>query len=244
MSYDKEQSTREFTRWSETYDRSILQRLLFGPSHRAILGRIRAHAGDRPWEILDVGCGTGVFAARILATFPRVKVWAVDHAAAMLTKGHARWRSQRGHVVPVQGDSERLPFPAGSFDVVTCSNSFHHYPHQDRAVAEMHRVLKPGGRLFLIDGCRDTPWGWFIYDVCVAAVEGEILHASAHRVRDLFARAGFVETIQKVHHGPAPFLMTEGRAGPRDTPRIRMPDGGVARSARIGAPRSACRVQP
>ena len=36
-----------------------------------------------------------------------------------------------------------------------------------RAVVEMHRVLKPGGRLMLVDGYRDAPWGWFIYDVCV-----------------------------------------------------------------------------
>ena len=94
--------------------------------------------------------------------------------------------------------------------MVTCANSFHHYPHQDCAVAEMFRVLKPGGRLFLVDGYRDGLWGWFIYDVCVAGVEGEVLHASARRVRDLFGRAGFVETSQKVHRGLAPFLLTEG----------------------------------
>ncbi len=74
----------------------------------------------------------------------------------------------------------------------------------------MFRVLKPGGRLFLVDGYRDGLWGWFIYDVCVAGVEGEVLHASARRIRDLFARAGFVQTSQKVHRGPAPFLLTEG----------------------------------
>ena len=102
--------------------------------------------------------------------------------------------------------------------MVTCANSFHHYPNQTRAVAEMHRVLKPGGRLFLIDGCRDRLWGWFIYDVCVAAVEGDVHHASAHRVRDLFANAGFAETAQTVYHGLAPFLLTEGVAGPRAMP--------------------------
>ena len=79
----------------------------------------------------------------------------------------------------MQGDSERLPFATGTFDVVTCANSFHHYPHQDRAVAEMHRVLQPGGRLMLIDGYRDAPWGWFASSrrLCVAGV-GDV-HASA-----------------------------------------------------------------
>ena len=106
--------------------------------------------------------------------------------------------------------------------MVTCANSFHHYPHQDRAVAEMYRVLKPGGRLFLLDGCRDGLWGWLIYDVCVAGVEGDVLHASARRVRDMFGRAGFVETSQKVYHGLAPFLLTEGVTRSRAKPRLRL----------------------
>jgi ubiquinone/menaquinone biosynthesis C-methylase UbiE len=218
MSYDKVQADREFRRWSEGYDRCVLQRLLFGPSHRAIIARIRDRFADRPLSVLDVGCGTGVFAARIRSALPRSRVWGLDLVSAMLSQGRLRWRSDPEHLVAVQGDSERLPFPAGRFDVVTCANSFHHYPHQERAVAEMARVLKPGGRLFLVDGCRDGPWGWFIYDVCVAAVEGDVLHASARRVRDLFGQAGFVEANQRVHHGLAPFLLTEGVTRPRATP--------------------------
>jgi len=221
MSYDKAQAVREFSRWSVGYDQSILQRLLFGPSHRAIIGRILDRSGDLPLEVLDVGCGTGVFAARARAALPRARIWGVDLVAEMLARGASRWRSDRGSSSAVQGDSERLPFPAGAFDVVTCSNSFHHYPHQDRAVAEMHRVLKPGGRLLLVDGCRDGPWGWFIYDVCVAGVEGEVHHVSARGVRDLFDRAGFADTAQTVHHGLAPFLLTEGVVRPVPVPVIR-----------------------
>ncbi len=227
MSYDKDQATREFGRWSGNYDRSVLQLLLFRPAHRAIIARIRDGdgIGDRPSMILDVGCGTGVFALRIREAFPRAKVWGVDLVAAMLSRGLARWRAHRGHVAPVQGDSERLPFPDGAFDVVTCANSFHHYPHQQRAIEEMHRVLKPGGRLILVDGSRDSPWGWLIYDVCVAGVEGDVLHASARRVRELFARGGFVETSQEVHRGLAPFLLTEGVARPEVEARPRRPAG-------------------
>jgi SAM-dependent methyltransferase len=221
MSYNKVQAAREFDRWSYGYDRSILQRLLFGPSHGAIIAGVKARSGERPLAILDVGCGTGVFAARIRAAAPQSTVWGVDLVSAMLAQGGARWRSDPEHLAAVQGDSERLPFPAGAFDVVTCANSFHHYPHQDCAVTEMYRVLKPGGRLFLVDGCRDGLWGWLIYDVCVAGVEGDVLHASARTLRDLFGRAGFVETRQKVYHGLAPFLLTEGVTRSRSTPRPR-----------------------
>jgi hypothetical protein len=73
----------------------------------------------------------------------------------------------------------------------------------------MHRVLKPGGCLILVDGYRDALWGWFIYDVCVAYREGAVHHASASRMRELFGQAGFADPQQKVYRGPAPFLMTE-----------------------------------
>jgi ubiquinone/menaquinone biosynthesis C-methylase UbiE len=222
MAYDKQQATVEFNRWSESYDRCILQWLLFGPSHRALLKRIRAVAGDQPLRILDVGCGTGVFATRLRAGFPNAQVWGVDLVAGMLAKGTRRWRVHAGHIQPVQADSERLPFATGSFDVVTCANSFHHYPHQERAVAEMHRVLRPGGRLLLIDGYRDALWGWFIYDVCVAGVEGDVHHASSRWLRTLFAEAGLQAITQKVFRGPAPFLLTEAIAAV-PAPALRAP---------------------
>jgi SAM-dependent methyltransferase len=161
MGYDKHQATLEFRRWSDSYDRCILQWLLFGPSHRALIERIRALSRGRPIRMLDVGCGTGLFASAVRSALPAATVVGIDLVDEMLTKGRARWDAQRGHVLPVQGDSERLPFPPATFDIVTCANSFHHYPRQDRAVGEMCRVLKPGGRLMIIDGYRDNLWGWF-----------------------------------------------------------------------------------
>lgn len=218
MSYDRDQATHEFNRWSESYDRSILQWMLFGPSHRAILRRLGDRFADMPFRVLDVGCGTGVFAERIRAALPNSTVWGIDLVARMLTRGADRWNRLRSQVAPIQGDSERLPFLDGTFDAITCANSFHHYPHQERAIAEMFRVLRPGGRLILIDGYRDAPWGWFIYDVCVAGVEGAVHHASARRFRDLMETAGFETPAQKVHRGLAPFLVTEAvKPGPMPT---------------------------
>lgn len=232
MAYDKQQATHEFNRWSESYDRSILQVLLFGPSHRAMLRRIRAVAGDRPINVLDIGCGTGVFAAKVRNAFPSARVWGIDLVSGMLEKGAPRWRQHQAAIQPVQGDSERLPFADDSFDFITCANSFHHYPHQDRAVAEMNRVLRPGGRLMIIDGYRDAPWGWFIYDVCVASVEGAVHHASARRFRDLFAQAGLSAIAQRVFRGPAPFLLTEAVC-PEPSSIIPSPHFGMAPVARV-----------
>jgi ubiquinone/menaquinone biosynthesis C-methylase UbiE len=234
MSYDKAQATREFKNWSVWYDRSILQWLLFGPAHRAIISRLQTRSVGRSMMILDVGCGTGVFAGRIAAALPRATICGMDLVDGMLRGGRERWQALRGQAVPVQGDSERLPFADAAFDVVTCANSFHHYPHQDRAVAEMYRVLKPGGRLFLLDGCRDSLWGYFIYDLCVAAVEGDVHHASAREFRELFHSAGFAQIAQRAYHGPAPFLLTEGVASPVTNATVR-PGAGVSAAARTGA---------
>jgi SAM-dependent methyltransferase len=97
----------------------------------------------------------------------------------------------------------------------------------------MYRVLKPGGRLFLLDGCRDGLWGWFIYDICVAAVEGDVRHASARDIRELLRGAGFAQTTQQVYHGPAPFLLTEGVARPGTAVGVR-PWAGITAATRTG----------
>jgi hypothetical protein len=64
----------------------------------------------------------------------------------------------------------------------------------------------------VIDGYRDRLWGWFIFDVCVAGVEGDVHHASARRFRELMTQAGLQAISQRPHHGLAPFLLTEGIA--------------------------------
>ena len=76
----------------------------------------------------------------------------------------------------------------------------------------------------LVDGYRDRPWGWFIYDVCVAHVEGDVHHASAKRFRELFQTAGFGQVNQKIHRGFAPFLFSEGVAekSPIPAPHFRI----------------------
>src|SRR5262249_56442907 len=103
MAYDKHQATHEFMRWSESYDRCVLQWLLFGPSQRALIGRIREVSGDQSIKILDVGCGTGAFVERVRRDLPRARVCGVDLVAEMLEKGSKRWRRHAAEVQPVKG---------------------------------------------------------------------------------------------------------------------------------------------
>jgi ubiquinone/menaquinone biosynthesis C-methylase UbiE len=211
MSYTKAESQTQFDGWSDSYDDSVLQRLLFMPSHDYVLGELEQSA-SKPFRMLDIGCGTGAFARRVLHEHRESEVWGVDFSSKMISAGMKRERTHDPRMKFVQADSESLPLASDSFDVVSCSNSFHHYPNQATAVSEMYRVLRPGGRLIIIDGYRDRLWGRFIFDVCVVAVEGAVHHASARQFREMFQRAGFRGVRQQARLGLAPFLMTVGVA--------------------------------
>lgn len=106
------------------------------------------------------------------------------------------------------GDSERLPFADESFDVVTCCNSFHHYPHQAAVIRGFQRVLRPGGLLVLVDGFRDNVIGWLVFDVGVALAEGKVHHAAWSDVRGMIQAAGFSTLRQRKLNVLAPLLVS------------------------------------
>jgi ubiquinone/menaquinone biosynthesis C-methylase UbiE len=208
MDYCTADARKEFDKWSRRYDWDPLQPLFFQPSHRMILDSL--HLTDH--RILDIGCGTGRFAASALCHLPNAEVWGLDLSAGMLQRAAARSAAPGGRLRLVQADSEHLPFPDNYFNVVTCSHSFHHYPHQDKVLAEMHRVLRPDGRLLLIDGDRDRLWGWFVFNVVVVLIEGAVVHRTGADFIRMCADAGFNDLTQRRRKGPLPFLMTVGRA--------------------------------
>jgi ubiquinone/menaquinone biosynthesis C-methylase UbiE len=123
----------------------------------------------------------------------------------------ARSRSA-GRFATIRADSQKLPFADDSFDIVTCSHSFHHYPDQARVVAEMYRVLRPGGRLFIADGNRDGLWGRLIFDGIVVAFEGAVRHLPLADFRELLSRSGFESIEQSRRGGLLPFAITVGTA--------------------------------
>lgn len=105
--------------------------------------------GDR---VLDVAGGTAdlslAFARRV---GERGEVWLTDINRAMLARGRDRLLDS-GHLQPaVQCDGEKLPFPSDYFDCVTVAFGLRNMTHKDRALAEMRRVLAPGGRLLVLE---------------------------------------------------------------------------------------------
>jgi demethylmenaquinone methyltransferase/2-methoxy-6-polyprenyl-1,4-benzoquinol methylase len=107
--------------------------------------------------VLDVAGGTGDLSAAFAAQVgPRGRVTVADINAAMLDVGRARLadRGIAGNVEFVQADAETLPFPDNHFDCVTIAFGLRNVTRQDRALASMYRVLKPGGRLLVLEFSR------------------------------------------------------------------------------------------
>ena len=96
-------------------------------------------------QILDIGCGTG-------ANLPMLRQFAGEHGriAAIDFSPHAlqfaRTHPSAKQVSLLQGDALHLPFADASFDIVTMFDVLEHLPDDRRALSEVHRVLKPGGR--------------------------------------------------------------------------------------------------
>jgi len=216
MAYQTADARKQFDRWSFSYDFDPLQLFFFRPAHQMLLQAL----DNADQRILDIGCGTCAFAARVLESFPDTHVWGVDLSDGMLRRCQKRRLAAQGRLQLVQADSARLPFKDNSFDAITCTHSFHHYPCQELAVAEMHRVLRTGGKLLIIDGDRDRTWGHLLFDVLVVFFEGPVRHLTSRGFRDLYQNAGFEKVFQRRRHGPLPFLLTCGRAT-KSTPPAR-----------------------
>lgn len=127
-------------RWAGLYDKAMF------PSaglYRQIAARIKKDLG-RDMSVLELACGTGLLSAQLAGSVKLLE--ATDLAAEMIRRAKAKNHSARLHF-SVQ-DATALPYAAASFDAVVIANALHIMPRPDLALAEIRRVLKPGGRLY------------------------------------------------------------------------------------------------
>lgn len=111
---------------------------------RRLVGLAEPRPGERA---LDLACGTGDIALALAAIGTRVT--GLDLTETMLIR--ARRRDAAGRVAWLAGDMQRLPFGAGQFDLVTAGYGLRNVPGLDEALAEIRRVLRPGGRFVALD---------------------------------------------------------------------------------------------
>ena len=145
MNTAKENSKAAFNQQAATYDKDIK-----GQHARSLYTVLLEKLSPIPFQsALDLGCGTGEMLKLILQEDVGKELYGIDLSEKMLHVAKSKLPEQ---VKLLLGDSEALPFPDNTFDVVYCNDSFHHYPAPMNVLREVHRVLKPGGT-FLMGDC-------------------------------------------------------------------------------------------
>lgn len=122
------------------------------PEERTAWDRVFALAvnGREGLEILDVGCGTGILSLELAARGHRVT--GIDFAPAMLALARQKAAQAHADIRFEEGDAEALHFPPLSFDLAITRHVLWTLPHPEAAIDEWIRVLRPGGRIAVIDG--------------------------------------------------------------------------------------------
>ncbi len=155
---------------AQKYD--VMNDLMSGGLHRAWKAYTVAVAGVQPGHrVLDIAGGTGDLArAFAKAVGPSGLVVHTDINEAMLRVGRDRLIDE-GMALPTNlCDAEKLPYPEGTFDRVSVAFGLRNMTHKDAALAEMCRVLKPGGRLLVLEFSKvaaplSKPYDWYSFNI-------------------------------------------------------------------------------
>lgn len=160
-----ERLRRYWDKQAPRYDKQIafFERVWFGDGRQWV-------SSQATGDVLEVAIGTG----RNLSFYPPgIRLTGIDLSPAMLDLAR-RQAGQLGRQVDLRrGDAQALDLPDAAFDTVVCTLSLCTIPDERRAIAEMKRVLRPGGRLLLLDHVAGAPW-W------LRALQGLLEAATRH----------------------------------------------------------------
>ena len=178
------------------YDKRIgfFERRVLGEEHRAWA------CSQAVGRTLEVAIGTGLN----LALYPSdVSLTGIDLSPEMLDIARARAAALGREVELREADAQALPFEDRSFDTVVCTYSLCNVPDEVRTIAEMKRVLKPGGRLILVDHIRSAVkpilWGQKLLEPISVRSDGDHL---TRRPLIHVKEAGFeIETRDRMRAG-------------------------------------------
>ena len=189
--------TESYVRWRSSRLGQITDAL-----EQQLLFELLGSVADK--TLLDVGCGDGALASELARR--GAIVTGLDADPAMIAAARRRTQTEITQLHLIEGQAERLPFGGEAFDCVLAVTVLCFVRDAERAVAEMARVLKPGGRLVIGELGRWSLWavhrrirGWFGHPIWRAA-----MFRTAAELRELVRSAGLdvVEIRGAVHYPP------------------------------------------
>jgi ubiquinone/menaquinone biosynthesis C-methylase UbiE len=180
----KERSRLAFDRQAREYDQAA-----FGRHARRLQADVLAAVATFAFTaVLDVGCGTGALLEAILGAHPGVSAYGVDLSTGMLAVAVQRLAGMAKLQV---ADAEHLPIADDAVDLVVCVDSFHHYPHPQEALREMHRVTRPGGGLVIGEWRVVAPIRQLMNLLLPRLPEGDVRIYTGRELTSLVEAAGY-----------------------------------------------------
>jgi inner membrane protein len=178
-----------FDRWAKSYDDGRLSRW-FHYTQRLAIGVLDLKPGSK---VLDIGCGTGFAVLQLASMLSHGRACGIDISPEMIRQAWAKVpETLRERIEFRQASSESIPYSAGEFDYVLCTNSFHHYSDPLQALREMARVLKPGGQIAILENASDLSWYTWVWDHILRIIEnGHIRYYSSHEIGVMLKQTGF-----------------------------------------------------
>ena len=152
-------------------------------------------------NFLDIGCGTGWAIGQVANLInDKGEFYGVDLSPKMIEKAKENFHDKNNFHF-IEANSESIPLDDNMFDIIICTNSFHHYLHPDKAMKEIHRLLKASGKIYILDPTADTLFIKLIDKIIKMLESAHVKMYSTEEFKELMTNAGLNYLESKTIHG-------------------------------------------
>ena len=156
--------------------------------------------GNASGRLLDIGCADGTITRRIAENKLKLRVWGVDYYREAIDYA----KSKKSRVIFACSDARKIPFKSNTFDFVICIETLEHIPDNQKVLSEIHRVLRKGGILIVIQDTDNLLFNliWFFWTKWKGRVwKGSHVNCmKPYELRRFLVRGGFKILEKRVTH--------------------------------------------
>jgi len=151
-----EKNREKWDEWADSIDGSGWKYQFLRRAQRATVDLLQGHEKE---VLLDIGCGTGwALGEAARSNGDSGEFYGVDLSAKMVEKAKENFGG-RNNFHFIESNAEAIPLPDRFCSGIICTNSFHHYVNPVKVLQEMHRLMKPGAKTYILDSTAD---GWIV----------------------------------------------------------------------------------